>query len=125
MKVVADRQFNEVDILDLTGSIEIYDGSSSLRDVIVGLLASGRRCIVLNLHDVTYVDGKGLGTIFHCQMKARHCGGELSLLAVTRQLDEQIRGSGYPRYAESFTIFTSEEEALHNFPPTPPLPPAA
>jgi anti-anti-sigma regulatory factor len=78
--------------------------------------------VVLNLKGVTDVDGAGFNTLVRSSRHLEHLGRSLSLLAVPKALDEELRTSGYIKL---FSVFGTEDEALCALRPTPPPPPAA
>src|ERR1035441_7509454 len=55
------RQAGDVSIVDLAGRITLGEGSGLVRSTIKDLVNSGRKNILLNLKDVTYIDSAGLG----------------------------------------------------------------
>jgi anti-sigma B factor antagonist len=59
---VAYRESNGVTVIDLKGRITLGEGSVQVRDAIRGLVAEGKKSILLNLGDVNYIDSSGLGS---------------------------------------------------------------
>ena len=58
---VVERRIGEITILDLEGRLVFEEGDSVLRSHIDHLVSEGRRNIIVNLRDVTYVDTATLG----------------------------------------------------------------
>ena len=77
-----DRQVGDVTILDIDGRITIQDGVDMFRAVIRQLLALSRIQLILNLHDVPYIDSTALGEIVRVDGSATRRGGGMRLLHV-------------------------------------------
>ena len=60
---IKQREAGDITILDLSGKITIGEGSVQLREAVRNLLDSGRKKILLNLGDVSYVDSSGIGEL--------------------------------------------------------------
>ena len=69
-------------ILDLKGRLTAGLGDQILRDAIDELLAEGRRRILLNLSEVSFVDSAGVGELVAGLKTARRFGADLKLLNV-------------------------------------------
>ena len=53
----------EVTVIDAAGRITLGENTKSFRKMIHELTAGGRKQIVLNLTDVTYIDSSGIGEL--------------------------------------------------------------
>ena len=80
---IEDRVVNEVTILDVSGKITIGEGSIEVRNKVRKLLEEGRKDILLNLGDVSYVDSSGIGELVSCYTTVTNQGGQLKLLNLT------------------------------------------
>ena len=56
--VIKDRQAGDVTILDLSGKITIGEGSVQLREAVRRMLDEGKKKLLLNLGDVSYVTAR-------------------------------------------------------------------
>ncbi|HMK31920.1 MAG TPA: STAS domain-containing protein [Terriglobales bacterium] len=107
------RESNGVTILDLGGRVSLGEAiafgpgsGTSLRDVVPNLLREGKRKILLNLKDVTYIDSSGVGDIISAFTSTRNQGGELRLTSPSPQVRELFQ------ITKLFTILDiSEDEA--------------
>src|SRR5262245_4572411 len=88
--VIKDRQAGDVSILDLSGKITIGEGSVQLREAVRRLLDDGKKKILLNLGDVSYVDSSGIGELVSSYTKANHNGGHLKLLNQTKKIHDLL-----------------------------------
>src|SRR4029077_3585022 len=74
------RLVGGVTIVDLSGRIVLGEGSAGLRDLVRDLVSEGIKKILLNLHNVDYIDSSGLGELVNAFTSMRSQGGELKLL---------------------------------------------
>jgi anti-sigma B factor antagonist len=109
---VVERRLGDVTVLDLKGRLVFDDGDAVLRAHVSDLVGQGRRNIVLNLREVTYVDSCGIGVLVAKFVSLRRQGGDLRLVNITsrsRRLMEITKLLGI------FQIFESEAEAVASF----------
>lgn len=71
------------------------------REVIAGLLASGKRQIALDFTDTEYVDSSGLGVLVTAHRNVRQAGGELVMMRLS---DEMRRCFEVSKMDQVFTI---------------------
>ena len=72
---IKERQAGDVTILDLSGKVTIGEGSVQLREVVKRLLEEGKKKILLNLGDVSYVDSSGIGELVSSYTTTNNAGG--------------------------------------------------
>ena len=68
---ITDRMVDGVAVEALEGRIVLGEESNALREKVKSLLASGKKKIVLNMDNVTYIDSSGLGTLVASHTSAR------------------------------------------------------
>ena len=85
------RQLEQVTIVDVSGRIELGEGSSIIRDTVKELLSRGQKNILLNLGDVTYIDSAGLGQLVSSFTSVRNQGGELKLMNLTKKIRDVLQ----------------------------------
>ncbi|HKD86585.1 MAG TPA: STAS domain-containing protein [Terriglobales bacterium] len=85
------RQLEKVTIVDVSGRIELGEGSSIIRGTVKELLARGQKNILLNLGDVTYIDSAGVGELVSAFTSVRNQGGELKLLNLTKKVHDVLQ----------------------------------
>lgn len=86
------EQVNDVTIVYLTGAIKLEGkGSSVLRDAIKELLLAGRKKILVNLHEINYVDTEGIGGLASVLTSVHNQGGELKLLNLTKNVRSVLK----------------------------------
>jgi anti-anti-sigma regulatory factor len=60
---ISNNQIGDVSLVALRGRIVLGEGSSSLRERIKSLIGDGKKKIVLNMANVTYIDTAKLGRL--------------------------------------------------------------
>jgi anti-sigma B factor antagonist len=106
------RQANEVMILDLKGRLAAGLGDQMLRDAIDELLAEGRRRILLNLSEVSFVDSAGVGELVAGLKTSRRFQAELKLLNVGERVYSTL---DMARLLPTIEIYNDESEAIRSY----------
>ena len=109
---MTERSAGAVTVLDLSGKITLGDDHNLLKDKIQSLLHQGRKDILFNLADVTYVDSSGLGAIMSAYTTVTREGGALKLSNVTKKLQDLL---SITKLLTVFETFDSEDEALRSY----------
>jgi anti-sigma B factor antagonist len=109
---IKQREAGDITILDLSGKITIGEGSVQLRETVRNLLDAGRKKILLNLGDVSYVDSSGIGELVSSYSTANKAGGSLKLLNLTKKIQDLL---AITKLLTVFEIHDSEEAALASF----------
>jgi anti-sigma B factor antagonist len=86
----AQRQLDDVVIVDVSGRITLGEGSAVLRQVVRENLEQGHRKILFNLHDVGYIDSSGLGELIKLYTTVRGQGGQLKLVQVSERVRDLL-----------------------------------
>ncbi len=109
---IKHREAGDITILDLSGKITIGEGSVQLREAVRGLLDGGKKKILLNLGDVSYVDSSGIGELVSSYSTAGKAGGSLKLLNLTKKIQDLL---AITKLLTVFEIHESEDAALASF----------
>jgi anti-anti-sigma factor len=107
---IVERRVGSATFLTLTGRIVLEEGDSALRDTIDGLIREGRTDVVLDMHDLTYIDSCGIGTLVAKCVSLRKAGGDLELLCPSHRCRHMLEVTGLLEAV--FDRCESEEEAL-------------
>ena len=110
---MTDRQVGGVDVLDIEGRIVLGDESNSFREKVKGLLAAGRKKIVLNLAQVSYIDSAGLGTLVATFHSAKSQGATLKLVSLGAKFKEVLQVT---KLMTVFDTYENEAAAIASFP---------
>ena len=106
------RTANGVTILNIHGKITIGEGSVEIRNKVRELLQDGKKNILLNLGDVSYVDSSGIGELVSSFTTVTNQGGQLKLLHLTKKLRELL---AITKLLTVFESFDEEDEAVGSF----------
>ena len=106
------RESGDVLILDLTGRITLGEEAASLRDTLREQIDSGRKNILLNLAEVTYIDSSGLGQLVGSFATVTSRGGQLKLLNLQKRLHELMQVT---KLITVFEVYATEAAALRSF----------
>jgi len=108
-----NRDIGPATVVDISGRITLGEGSAALRGLVRQLLDNGRKQIVLNLADVSYIDSSGIGELVSSFTAVKKEGGELKLLHLTKKVHDLLL------ITKLFTVFdvhTDEQKAISSFP---------
>ncbi|MGA2389301.1 MAG: STAS domain-containing protein [Candidatus Sulfotelmatobacter sp.] len=83
---ITTREVSHVTIVDLHGRITLGEETGKVREAIRGLIAAGKKKIVLNLAHVDYLDSSGVGELVSSYTAVRNSGGELKLFGLTKKV---------------------------------------
>ena len=108
----AVRQVGNITILDITGRITLGEGSSAFRDAIRDLVNEGRTKILLNMADVSYVDGSGVGELVSAFTTVTNKGGQLKILNLTRKVKDLLQ---ITKLYTDFDVHYEEAKAIRSF----------
>jgi anti-sigma B factor antagonist len=109
---IAERESGAVTVLDLSGKITMGEDGTLLKDKLQSLLHQGKKNILFNLGQVSYVDSAGLGAIVSAYTTVTREGGTLKLANVTKKLQDLL---SITKLLTVFETFDSEDEALRSY----------
>src|SRR6266404_2419518 len=99
---MTNREVDGVSVVALDGRIVLGEESNALREKVKGLIAEGKKKIVLNMDNVTFIDSAGLGTL-GAALRLCHLGSKFQeVLQITKLLTV-------------FDVFNTEAEAVRSF----------
>jgi anti-sigma B factor antagonist len=101
---IETREVAHVIVLDVKGRIVLGDEIGVLRDAVRGLVADGKKKIILNLADVDYIDSSGVGELVGCFTTVRNAGGELKLLKLSQKVQDVLY------VTKLYTVFDIRED---------------
>lgn len=101
------RKVEDVTVVDVSGKIQLGEGSSALRDEIRALIDAGAKKILLNLSEVTYIDSSGIGELVSGFTSVGNAGGVLKLLGLTKRVKDLLQ------ITKLYTVFDVHEEEAH------------
>ena len=87
---VSERTVDGVTILDVTGQVTLNDGADQIREKVKAVLAEGKRRVLMNLSQVSYMDSAGLGELVQAYSTVSKQGGALKLVSPTKRLKDLL-----------------------------------
>ena len=110
---ISERTVGDVVIVDLSGKVTLGDGGDVvLKDKMQSLVQQGRKNVLLNLGEVSYVDSAGLGQIVQSYATIMKNGGSLKLLNVTKRIRDLL---SITKLLTVFECHHREAEAVTSF----------
>jgi anti-sigma B factor antagonist len=109
---ITDREVDGVSVVALEGRIVLGEESNALREKVKGLLAGGKKNIVLNMSNVTYIDSAGLGTLVASHHSARTQGASLKLSNLGQKFQEVLQVT---KLLTVFEVYDSEAAAVRSY----------
>jgi|ERR1700743_1228362 anti-sigma B factor antagonist len=109
---ILNKQIGDISVVALKGRIVLGEGSSALRERIKNLVTDGRKKIVLNMANVTYIDSAGLGVLVAGHISAKKQGAALHLSDLGKKFHDVLQ---LTRLLTVFNVYTTETEAISSF----------
>ena len=110
---MTDRDVNGITVLDIEGRIVLGEESNAFRERVKSLLAAGKKKIVLNMAQVSYIDSAGLGTLVATFHSARSQGATLKLVNLGAKFQEVLQVT---KLMTVFDTYDTEAAAIASFP---------
>jgi anti-sigma B factor antagonist len=109
---MTERDVSGVSVLDIEGRIVLGEESNSFREKVKSLLAAGKKKIILNLAQVSYIDSAGLGTLVATFHSARSQGATLKLTNLGAKFKEVLQVT---KLMTVFDTYDTEAAAIQSF----------
>jgi len=99
-------------VVRLDGRIVLGEESNALRQKLKGLIAAGKKQIILNVDNITYIDSAGLGILVAAHVSAKTQGALLKLSNLGRKFQEVLQ---LTKLVTVFQVFDTEASAIASF----------
>src|SRR6202048_1069645 len=109
---MTNREVDGVAVVARDGRIVLGEESNALREKVKSLIASGKKKIVLNMANVTFIDSAGLGTLVAAHHSAKAQGASLKLCNLGAKFQEVLP---ITKLLTVFDVYNSESEAVASF----------
>ncbi|HXP83865.1 MAG TPA: STAS domain-containing protein [Bryobacteraceae bacterium] len=106
------RQVGEVTVVDAAGRITLGEGASTFRDTLRDLAGSGKKKLLLNLGEVSYIDSSGIGEMVSGFTTVTNAGGQVKLLNLTKRVKDLLQ---ITKLYTVFEVFEDEAAAVRSF----------
>jgi len=101
-----------VTVVALDGRIVLGDESNALRAKLKSLIAEGKKKIVLNMDNITYIDSAGLGILVAAHCSAKTQGASLVLCHLGSKFQEVLQ---ITKLLTVFEVCDTEAAAVTSF----------
>ena len=88
---MSQREVDGVTVVALDGRIVLGEESNALREKVKGLLAEGKKKIVLNVNNIKFIDSAGLGTLVTSHHTAKKEGASLRLCHLDNKFQQVLQ----------------------------------
>ena len=109
---VTRRIADGVAVLELHGRLVLEDGDENLRNAVDELIQAGRLDVLMDLHDVTYMDSAGIGAVVETYLRLTHRGGACKLLRPSARVQKVLE---ITRLSTIIQTFDDEAAALRTY----------
>ena len=109
---MTNREVDGVAVVALDGRIVLGEESNALREKVKSLIAGGKKKIVLNMNNVTFIDSAGLGTLVAAHHSAKTQGAALKLCHLGAKFQEVLQ---ITKLLTGFDVYNTEAEAVGSF----------
>jgi len=109
---MTNREVDGVAVVALDGRIVLGEESIALREKVKSLIAGGKKKIVLNMNNVTFIDSAGLGTLVAAHHSAKTQGASLKLCHLGAKFQEVLQ---ITKLLTVFDVYNTEAEAVGSF----------
>ena len=106
---ITNSEVDGVEVLALDGRVVLGEETVALRETVKGLLAAGKKKIVLDLKNVTMIDSSGLGALVTVHTSAKSSGAILRLCNLGSRTNELLQMT---RLVPVFEVSDSQAEAV-------------
>ncbi len=109
---MTSREVDGVTVVAMDGRIVLGEESNALREKVKSLVAEGKKKVVLNMDNVTFIDSAGLGTLVAAHHSAKGQGASLRLCHLGNKFQEVLQ---ITKLMTIFDVYNTEAEAVASF----------
>ena len=109
---MTNREVDGVSVVALDGRIVLGEESNALREKVKALMAEGKKKIVLNMDNITFIDSAGLGTLVAAHHSVKTQGASMRLCHLGSKFQEVLQ---ITKLLTVFDVYSTEAEAVASF----------
>jgi anti-sigma B factor antagonist len=109
---ITEYQQDEVTVLTLAGELTLDDGDLAFGRYVDEIVAAGRRQIVVDLSNVSYIDSAGVGMLVAESKRVTQSGGAIRLARLTARSHHLF---AMLKLKFVFEIYDDVESAIRSF----------
>ena len=106
------RHVGDVSIVDVAGRVTVGGGSNALRETLCELTSWGKKMILVNLSELSYIDSSGIGELVSAFKEVTQGGGQLKLVGLSGQVAHQLL---ITKSCTFFEMYVDEGDAIRSF----------
>jgi anti-sigma B factor antagonist len=109
---LTERDVDGVVVVALDGRIVLGEETSALRERLRGLVAGGKKKLLLNMSNVTMIDSSGLGALVAAYSSAKSAGASLRLCNLGSHANQLLQMT---KLLTVFEVSNTEADAVRSF----------
>ncbi len=109
---MTNREVDGVAVVAMDGRIVLGEESNALREKVKSLLAEGKKQIILNMDNITFIDSAGLGTLVASHHSAKNQGASVRLCHLGSKFQEVLQ---ITKLLTVFEVSDTEAAAVASF----------
>ena len=109
---MTNSEVDGVAVVELDGRIVLGEESNSLREKLKSMVAAGKRKIVLNMAEITYIDSAGLGALVASHVSAKTQGASVRLCNLGKKFHDVMQVT---RLLTVFDVYDTQAAAVSSF----------
>jgi anti-sigma B factor antagonist len=109
---MTNREVDGVSVVALDGRIVLGEESNALREKVKSMIAEGKKKIVLNMDNITFIDSAGLGTLVAAHHSVKSQGASMRLCHLGSKFQEVLQ---ITKLLTVFDVYNTEAEAVASF----------
>jgi anti-sigma B factor antagonist len=109
---MTNREVDGVTVVAMDGRIVLGEESNALREKVKGMIAEGKKKLVLNMDNITFIDSAGLGTLVSAHHSAKAQGASLRLCHLGTKFTEVLQ---ITKLMTIFDVYDTEAQAVASF----------
>jgi anti-sigma B factor antagonist len=110
--IMTNSEVDGVAVVELDGRIILGEESNSLREKLKSMVAAGKKKIVLNMADITYIDSAGLGALVAAHVSAKTQGASVRLCNLGKKFHDVMQVT---RLLTVFDVYDTQAAAVSSF----------
>jgi len=109
---MTEREVDGVSVVALDGRIVLGEESNALREKVKSMIAAGKKKIILNMDNITFIDSAGLGTLVAAHHSVKSQGASMRLCHLGSKFQEVLQ---ITKLLTVFDVYNTEAEAVASF----------
>jgi anti-sigma B factor antagonist len=98
--------------VDVAGRVTVGGGSNALRETLCELTSLGKKMILVNLSELSYIDSSGIGELVSAFRSVTQGGSQLKLVGLSGQVAHQLL---ITKSCTFFEMYVDEGSAIRSF----------